>query len=183
MSARQPLTRQRSPWAEDAGFATYLRARGLAEPDARVFRRNVHDGQLVAFVGTIPGQGLHLSISHRDHRDKPGRYPTWDEIAHAREQLLPDDRGFHMILPPSDEYVAVHDTTFHLHELPAAGVTELAGVWWRCLFGTDDDGMLVRDDEGRLVCRLEPAVDDPDTTDTYMATLREEPVDTTTEEE
>ena len=62
-------------------------------------------------------QGLHLSISH------PGRYPTWDEITHARYRLLPADLTFAMLLPPEAEYVNVAEggpragNIFHLHEM------------------------------------------------------------------
>lgn len=61
----------------------------------------------------------HLSISHAS------RYPTWDEIAEARYQLLDDDLYMVMVLPPSSEYVNAHPNCFHLHELPeAAEITE-----------------------------------------------------------
>jgi hypothetical protein len=53
----------------------------------------------------------HLSIS------TPRRYPTWDEIADARYALVPDDVTMAMLLPPRAEYVNLHATTFHLHEL------------------------------------------------------------------
>lgn len=56
------------------------------------------------------GIGWHMSISRSD------RYPSWDEIAHARYELLPDDILMVMHLPPPDEYVALHKFTFHLHE-------------------------------------------------------------------
>lgn len=59
----------------------------------------------------------HLSISH------PDRYPTWDEISHARYQLLDDDLYMVMILPPTREYVNVHDFCFHLHECPEVNAT------------------------------------------------------------
>jgi hypothetical protein len=107
---RRPLTRQRSPWelferGEIMGYANEWH------------RRRVHDGVLVACVAEEP-TGWHLSISHRDQQNRPRRYPTWDEIAHARDEFLPSDLGFVMHLPPSDQYVALHDTTFHLHEHP-----------------------------------------------------------------
>lgn len=59
-----------------------------------------------------PRMDWHLSISC------PDRYPTWDEIADAREELLPGDQTFGMVLPPADQYVNVHDFVFHLHRLP-----------------------------------------------------------------
>jgi hypothetical protein len=105
-----PITRQRSAWemtetGEILGYANQW------------WRRRVNDGMLVACVGNEP-TGWHLSISFRDHHDRLTRYPRWDEILDARETLLPDDVGFVMHLPSSDEYVALHDTTFHLHEHP-----------------------------------------------------------------
>jgi hypothetical protein len=51
-------------------------------------------------------------------RDQLTRYPRWDEIAHARDELLPADIDFVMWLPRAGDYVALHDTTFHLHEHP-----------------------------------------------------------------
>jgi hypothetical protein len=78
------------------------------------------DGHLTVLIGDEP-TGLHLSISHRTNGANPqgDRYPTWDEIAEARERFLPQDRTFVMHLPPRSEYVAVHSTTFHLWELQA----------------------------------------------------------------
>ena len=53
------------------------------------------------------------------------RYPTWDEISHARYELCPDDIDMIMVLPRSEDYVACHPTVFHLHQvddLPASAV-------------------------------------------------------------
>ena len=58
------------------------------------------------------GAGWHMSISSTK------RYQTWDELAHARYELLPDDCLMMMELPPKGEYVNVHENTFHLHEQP-----------------------------------------------------------------
>jgi hypothetical protein len=82
-----------------------------------LWRRRVHDGELSAIVAQET-PGWHLSISFTNHRGEPSRYPTWDELADARDALLPDDIGFVMHLPPSGEYVALHPTTFHLHQFP-----------------------------------------------------------------
>lgn len=111
MKGPMPLNRQRSPWTP-AGTAPT--APGWT---ARGFTRNVSDGQLRALVAREPG-GWHLSISFVNHRGQPTRYPRWDEITHARYELLPDDIDVVMHLPPEDQYLAVHDTTFHLHEHP-----------------------------------------------------------------
>ena len=113
---RQSMTVQRSPWIEDVTAGGFLRAANMVEPDARVYRRSVHDGTLTAVVGTIPAEGCHLSVSHHKHNGDVGRYPTWDEIAHARYELCPGDIEMVMFLPPMDAYVAIHPSTFHLHE-------------------------------------------------------------------
>lgn len=119
------MTRQRSEWAK-VGSDPMMVAM-LAGTGGRMvgtWQRNVNDGHLTVFItddGDVAGDGsshLHLSISHRTNgkKPKPGRYPTWDEIADARYKLLPLDVHFAMVLPPPDTYVAHHDTTFHLHE-------------------------------------------------------------------
>lgn len=110
---RRPLTRQRSPWEN---ITDERLDHELLPCPASWHRRRVTDGVLLACVADEPA-GWHLSISFRDHRGRTNRYPTWDEIAHARDELLPADRAFVMFLPAAGEYVAVHDTTFHLHEV------------------------------------------------------------------
>lgn len=115
MGARDPLTKQRSSWRPMKGMTI-----GGVKTDA--FVRNVHDGRLRALVSHEP-QGWHLSISHVKPNGEPGRYPTWDEIAHADEELLPSEVTMAMILPPADEYVAHHPTTFHLNEIEGEGIT------------------------------------------------------------
>lgn len=111
MTAR-PLTRQKSAWAEVETPA--------ARTTERHFARNTSDGRLFAIVAIEPMVGWHLSVSFRDHRGTHRRYPTWDEILHARDQLLPAEIDFVMHLPASDaDYIAVHPTTFHLYQHPA----------------------------------------------------------------
>lgn len=111
----RPQTRQRSDWEYDDVWATQIHALTGVAPTTAAHRR-VGDGQLSVIVAVEPKIGWHLSISHRGHNDRPGRYPRWDEIVAARERFLPHHIGFVMHLPPLDQYVAVHDTTFHLHE-------------------------------------------------------------------
>ena len=120
--ARQPITRQRSQWEPDLEVPAALEVlEAIGVPRVGVWRRRVSDGELAAMVADEP-TGWHMSISHsrrgRGGTWGPGRYPTWDEIADARYTLLPADRDFVMHLPPPAEYVAVHETTFHLHEHP-----------------------------------------------------------------
>lgn len=106
-----PLTRQRSPWTISQRGPVFI----LGVATSTYFRR-VHDGQLRSLVSHEP-HGWHLSISHSRPNGKPGRYPTWDEIAHARYELLPTDITVAMLLPPPDEYISHHPTTFHLHQI------------------------------------------------------------------
>lgn len=88
---------------------------------ARVFRRQVHDGTLSAIVTCNPPSahrpGWHLSISHAGAGKRPGRYPSWDEITDARYDLVPDEVTMALLLPSRAEYVAVHPTTFQLHQI------------------------------------------------------------------
>lgn len=102
-----------------------------SHPGTRAWQRDVPDGHLSVLVGReltdVPnGDRLalwHLSISHRtnEERPKPGRYPTWDEIHEARYRFLPDEVTVAMLLPPKNEYINVHATTFHLWELSPEG--------------------------------------------------------------
>lgn len=87
-------------------------------PTLRRLTCAVWDGALTVLVAEEP-IGWHLSISHVDKAGKHRRYPTWDEIADARDQLLPADLDVVMWLPKAGDYVAIHPTTFHLHEHPS----------------------------------------------------------------
>jgi hypothetical protein len=53
----------------------------------------------------------HLSIAHRH------RYPTWDEIADVRYELIPADVTMALLLPPPGEYVNEHEHCFHLWQI------------------------------------------------------------------
>jgi hypothetical protein len=111
-----PLTRQRSPWTRHEAWSTAVADSFGIVADG--WMRRVHDCVLMALVAQEP-TGWHMAIFHCPNSPKSaGRYPSWDELAAARYELLPDDRDFVMHLPPPAEYVAVHDTTFHLHEHP-----------------------------------------------------------------
>jgi hypothetical protein len=67
-------------------------------------------GECSVFV-SVDDDRYHLSIAH------PSRYPTWDEIKEARENLLPIGKWFSMLLPPPQHYVNFHRNCFHLWEL------------------------------------------------------------------
>ena len=107
---RKPLATIRAQWT----ITHVVVIPGL--PPAEIAERNTHDGRLRVIVADEPGIGWHLSISHTGHNGKVHRYPSWDEIADARDLFLPADLGFVMHLPPAGEYVAVHASTFHLHQ-------------------------------------------------------------------
>jgi hypothetical protein len=100
-----PVIRER----ELTVFELAAQAAGTMEPVLHAYRA----GKLKIIVGWHSVMGYHMSISH------PERYPTWDEIAKARYELLPVDSEFAMMLPPPSEYVNVHNYCFHLHETPA----------------------------------------------------------------
>lgn len=110
-----PMSKQRSNYTHEGSVPL-----PLIDQDADLFVRNVSDGRLRVMLAEEP-MGWHLSISFVDHKGRPSRYPRWDEILHARELLLDQSIEFVMFLPKADEYVALHDTTFHLHEHPARG--------------------------------------------------------------
>ncbi len=124
---RKPLTQQRSKYrslADDDPQTWSAMVVALERAGARnieIWWRNVGDGQLRVIVDEEPA-GWHMSISHakrgKNGTLSPGRYPKWDEIAHARYEKLPEDIDFVMNLPREEDYVALHDTTFHLHEYP-----------------------------------------------------------------
>ena len=78
---------------------------------AQQFRR----GKVNVLVAREEGR-WHLSISTHN------RYPTWDEIADARYDLLPDAIEVAMLLPPKAHYVNLHPYVFHLWEIQDAGV-------------------------------------------------------------
>ena len=82
-----------------------LQRQGRAEQDLKAFRM----GKCTIFVGNS-GAGWHLSIAH------PLRYPTWDEVAHARYKLLPGNITMAMLLPPQAEYLNLHENTFQMWE-------------------------------------------------------------------
>lgn len=95
-----------------------IKVPGILPKITQGYQKEVHDGHLSVFV-VEEAEGFHMSISHRlsDGSKKPGRYPTWDEIHDARYRFCPLDKTMVMHLPPQEEYVNLHATTFHLWEL------------------------------------------------------------------
>jgi hypothetical protein len=71
----------------------------------------------VAVIATIDhtprfGNLLHCSISHRK------RDPFWDEIKAMRQVFFPSWVDVMMMLPAEEDYVNVHEHTFHLQQCP-----------------------------------------------------------------
>lgn len=92
-------------------------------PLCKAYKRIILDGYLTVFVGQEPSGPdddfkWHLSISHKTNQHEPGRIPTWEEIKEARYLFCPNHVYMAMILPPMKEFVNVHRTTMHLHEVP-----------------------------------------------------------------
>lgn len=114
VTGHKPITKQRSNWEPLPDVPGDPTIPGI---DSHWHRRAVNDGVLLALVAEEP-LGWHMSISFRDRRREHTRYPTWDEQVHAVRALLPGDVTYVMAIPPEDEYVAMHDTTFHWHEYP-----------------------------------------------------------------
>lgn len=87
-------------------------------PGTRAWQKEVRDGHLSVFLSVENGLA-HLSISHRrsDGTRLPGRYPTWDEIKDARYRFAPLGVTMAMLLPPQEQFVNVHETTFHLWQV------------------------------------------------------------------
>lgn len=87
------------------------------------WQKDVPDGHLTVLYAREGGE-FHMSISHRRESRSgivPGRNPTWSEIKEARYRFCPGDVVMAMLLPPLTEYVNVHETTFHLWEIPPEG--------------------------------------------------------------
>jgi hypothetical protein len=79
-------------------------------------------GNLIAMLGYEHGR-WHLSLS-----TKSKRYPTWDEIADARYDLVPREvADMAMVLPRPEDYVNIANV-FHLWEVRDGGLPIERGV-------------------------------------------------------
>jgi hypothetical protein len=69
--------------------------------DVKIFTRKLKDGELRSIVSCEPPDYLwHLTITHTGRRT---RYPTWEEITHARYELLPNKLVMALYLPSIEE--------------------------------------------------------------------------------
>lgn len=104
-------------------------------PQAKVYQKVVDEngGESQYRLQVIVGpelHGFHLSISCTPLFGARRRYPNWDEIIEARWEFCPPKMTLAMLLPPKEQYVNIHDTTFHLWEVdgsapPAQGLHTL----------------------------------------------------------
>jgi hypothetical protein len=78
-------------------------------PEVEDFQGFMTDKGIQIFRSIDHGR-YHMSISRQD------RYPTWDEIKDARENLLPLGKHFVMALPPPQHYINTYSNCFHLWE-------------------------------------------------------------------
>ena len=82
--------------------------KSMIQPGSRTFKM----GRAQIFVSPpFDEQGWHMSIS------RPDKYPSWDEIAKARYELIDNDLVMVMVLPRPEDYINIHNYCFHLHEL------------------------------------------------------------------
>ena len=89
-----------------------LVTRGALQPGTRQFKM----GRALILISPPVeevGMGWHMSISH------PDRYPTWDEVAKAWYELIPDadNREGSMLLPKREDYISIHNFCFQVHEV------------------------------------------------------------------
>lgn len=115
--ARHPIDPTPIRWARIRNtIADSSTTRTAPRPRGRVpciWQARVYDGTLTALVSNHERVGWHISISHSGTR-----YPTWDELADAKERFVPDDVEMAMILPKREEYVNLHETCLHIWEVP-----------------------------------------------------------------
>jgi len=76
-------------------------------PTSRLFKM----GKVKVIVDQHPAHGYTMSVSCRD------RYPTWDEVAHLRYALIPDEAKMAMMLPSREDYINLHNFCFILNEI------------------------------------------------------------------
>ena len=87
--------------------------KAMCEKNVKFYRM----GGCLIQVG-LSEEGWHLSISAKN------RYPTWDEVAHARYELLPENITMAMLLPPMDDYINIAENCLQIWEVPSStGIT------------------------------------------------------------
>lgn len=98
-----PLIREVEDWAKDKGLRI-----GDVEPDSRFFRMGT---EISIILSQTDQWGWHMSIAHRK------RLPTWDEIAYARYELIPNEVTMALMLPPKEQYINLHSFCMQMHQV------------------------------------------------------------------
>jgi hypothetical protein len=62
----------------------------------------------------------HLSVSHQE------RYPSWDELMAFRACLFDDNQEVIQVLPSAEEYINVHNRTFHLWHKTGSSIVQVS---------------------------------------------------------
>jgi hypothetical protein len=90
------------PTILDEEIMTVLDHAGAKE--VRLFSRQVRDGELRSVVSCEPPDyHWHLTITHVKRGRHRERFPTWEEITHARYELLPSKLTMALYLPSIEE--------------------------------------------------------------------------------
>jgi hypothetical protein len=89
-------------------------------PGGFIYTCPTSDGFMLRACPMLENGRWHMSLSVGG-ANGISRFPTWDEIADARDDLLPAKLDFVMILPPKWDYLNLHDV-FHLHEVHDDGL-------------------------------------------------------------
>ena len=113
-----PLT----PWTPSPTDSELIDSVARAGVTVRILRRPVQDGELVALVQCEPPHHIwHLSLAHWPKRSrKHRRWPTWDELIEARNELVPANADM-VLHVPTIEAMTTNDPTIHLYECPEHG--------------------------------------------------------------
>jgi hypothetical protein len=101
----QPLTTQ----------LRMLISAGALQPNTKQYKMG-KCSILVSEPYELAESGWHLSIAGSQR--KRASYPSWDEVAHIRYKLVPNDVYMVMVLPPQDDYINLHEYVFQLVEVP-----------------------------------------------------------------
>ncbi len=121
------ITLEGVPGSFQKGFKPPRWYRCKDDCGGRTYDAVVDDGKLVAVVSHDAaaedgGKLWHLSVSHRGNDGEKIRVPTYDELKHAKYQLLPRDIDVPMVLIfpkkgiSKEKFVDIFTTTLHLWE-------------------------------------------------------------------
>jgi hypothetical protein len=112
----------RRGWRRDRSYEKFMR-KGVKALDAGFQKIRCYTVDRVRVtIAEGADDRLHLSVSH------PDRYPTWDEVADARYDLMPDGVLMVMPLPPAGDYLNESAFVFNLMECRDPGLEIVRGA-------------------------------------------------------